>query len=265
MKQEDGKNQANMIPEGEVQCVWVDAGVLSYKICDRNMDCENCPLDKALRGDAGTCLSRRDLGRKGRLSALVERLSRFSVDASRFYHPGHTWTLVESDRRVRVGLDPMLVTLLGVLDGVVLQKPGEKVLRSSSLGEISQGNRFFTVFSPVSGSVREINVEALEAPALVTVSPLEEGWLMTVEPSNLEQDLEHCVTGAGVLSWMLKGLAWVDSYVAPEIDEHRETLGSTLYDGGEFQDGLRDVLSPERYRRLVLGLLAGKNEWNVPP
>jgi hypothetical protein len=29
-------------------CVWMDAGVVNYKLCDRGFDCDRCPLDQAL-------------------------------------------------------------------------------------------------------------------------------------------------------------------------------------------------------------------------
>jgi hypothetical protein len=31
-------------------CVWMRAGVIRFWLCDRDFDCENCPLDAALRG-----------------------------------------------------------------------------------------------------------------------------------------------------------------------------------------------------------------------
>ena len=31
-----------------VRCVWMDAGVVNYKLCDRGYDCERCPLDQGL-------------------------------------------------------------------------------------------------------------------------------------------------------------------------------------------------------------------------
>jgi hypothetical protein len=30
-------------------CVWMRAGVIRFWLCDRDFDCENCPLDAALR------------------------------------------------------------------------------------------------------------------------------------------------------------------------------------------------------------------------
>jgi hypothetical protein len=34
------------------QCVWMQAGVVGYKLCDREFDCDLCPFDAALRGQA---------------------------------------------------------------------------------------------------------------------------------------------------------------------------------------------------------------------
>ena len=36
----------------EVKCIWADSGIIGYKLCDRNFDCENCDLDKVLRKTA---------------------------------------------------------------------------------------------------------------------------------------------------------------------------------------------------------------------
>ena len=37
-------------------CVWMCAGVLRYRLCPNDFDCDNCLLDAALRGDAGQYL-----------------------------------------------------------------------------------------------------------------------------------------------------------------------------------------------------------------
>jgi hypothetical protein len=32
------------------QCVWMQAEVVGYKLCDREFDCDRCPFDAALHG-----------------------------------------------------------------------------------------------------------------------------------------------------------------------------------------------------------------------
>jgi len=40
--------ESKLIPTSAKQCVWVDAGVISYKICTLNYECERCSLHQAL-------------------------------------------------------------------------------------------------------------------------------------------------------------------------------------------------------------------------
>lgn len=37
-------------PAGALPCVWMSAGLVAYKLCDRNFECEGCPFDLAMRG-----------------------------------------------------------------------------------------------------------------------------------------------------------------------------------------------------------------------
>lgn len=37
-------------PEGILPCVWMSAGLIAFKLCDREGECESCPFDRAMRG-----------------------------------------------------------------------------------------------------------------------------------------------------------------------------------------------------------------------
>lgn len=37
-------------PEGVLPCVWMSAGLIAFKLCDREGECESCPFDRAMRG-----------------------------------------------------------------------------------------------------------------------------------------------------------------------------------------------------------------------
>lgn len=38
-------------PSARVEpCVWMSAGLVAYKLCDRGFECESCPFDQAMRG-----------------------------------------------------------------------------------------------------------------------------------------------------------------------------------------------------------------------
>ena len=36
-------------PQHFDKCVWMESGVVSYKLCDFEYNCEACPFDQALR------------------------------------------------------------------------------------------------------------------------------------------------------------------------------------------------------------------------
>jgi hypothetical protein len=35
-----------------LKCVWMQAGNVDYKLCDREYECDECPFDQAIRGGA---------------------------------------------------------------------------------------------------------------------------------------------------------------------------------------------------------------------
>jgi glycine cleavage system H lipoate-binding protein len=37
-----------IIPKDEKRCIWMDAGVVSYKLCPNNYNCNDCPFDAAM-------------------------------------------------------------------------------------------------------------------------------------------------------------------------------------------------------------------------
>lgn len=54
MTPEEGKKpgaaeRLGLIPAGELKCIWMVAGVLSYKLCNRAFQCDSCPLDRVLQ------------------------------------------------------------------------------------------------------------------------------------------------------------------------------------------------------------------------
>jgi glycine cleavage system H protein len=55
--------------------------------------------------------------------------------------------------------------------------------------------------APVSGKVVEVNESVLKKPSLINESPYE-SWVIVVEPSNLEEDLEDLVHGDEVEGWL---------------------------------------------------------------
>ncbi|MGO9481394.1 MAG: glycine cleavage system protein H [Candidatus Kryptoniota bacterium] len=74
------KTISRVIPTGESSCVWVDAGLVSYKLCDSGFECENCGFDHVMRHQSQPASnSLKDL-KSDILPTVRERLSGETAD-----------------------------------------------------------------------------------------------------------------------------------------------------------------------------------------
>ena len=256
-----------LIPKSDKKCVWMELGIVSYKICDRNFQCETCPLDQGLRGKNNIMNHpKREIHRTvdsnikeqsstRKHDSSLEHLLKLKLDEYCYVHPGHCWIKVLKQKRVKIGIDDIVATTLGSIDSVILPLPGEKIVRGGCCGQIIQFEHIFSIVSPLSGQVIEINKELAAFPNELALDPLKKGWMLVIKPDNLEQDLKYCRSGDALLSWYLKEFKWLECKLTEGFQQKYDNIGITLTDGGEISRNLRNYLPRDRYRRLVLNLL----------
>ena len=58
--------------------------------------------------------------------------------------------------------------------------------------------------SPVSGTIVATNEEVLKSPKLVNDDPYGKGWLIVINPTNLEEDMTKLVKGDQAVEWLKK-------------------------------------------------------------
>jgi glycine cleavage system H protein len=246
------------------------AGMLSYKLCKYDLQCEKCPLDWELRNVSATPsfdlvasqewkninseearLTPPWKKEKSGRDLLIEDLSRLNINGSLFYHPGHTWVKVEKADEVRVGLDCFLRGILGKVNVVVLPLSGRRCLQGESLCSIIQEDGILHIISPVSGSILSVNQKLKDQPELITKDPLGEGFLVTLKPKNLQRDQKHLFFGETALSWYQKELERFKAAVISELSPDQKGLGMTMQDGEIKLGDIEKLIDPERYIQLV--------------
>ena len=264
------KNYYQLIPKGDLKCVWMTAGLLSYKLCKYNMQCEKCPLDWELRNvsAAPSFVSAASQERKqidseevrptaswreersGR-GVLTKGLSRSSINGSLFYHPGHTWVKVEKADEVRIGIDSFLGKVIGKVKVIVLPLSGGRFLQGETLCSIIQEEGILHIVFPVSGSILSVNQKLKDQPELLTKDPLGEGFLLTLRPKNLQRDQKHLFFGEAALSWYQKELERFKAAVIPELSPEQKGVGMTMQDGQIRLGEIEELIDPERYIQLL--------------
>ena len=97
------------------------------------------------------------------------------------YSSEHEWARVEGDGVVEVGITHYAQDTLGDVVFVELPEVGSQVGQFDKFGEIESVKAVSDLFSPVSGTVAEVNEMLEQAPELVNADPYGDGWIMRVE------------------------------------------------------------------------------------
>jgi glycine cleavage system H protein len=239
----------------------MDAGLITYKLCNYDYDCEACPFDKEMRqsGPGLRPSPRKALPSKAAVGPQAQGLE---VRQGCFYHSGHTWAepLVGSEgERVRVGLDAFAALILPRVKDAILPSQGSAIEQDHVFCWLVCGSTTLPLLAPVSGTVVAANRKLRALPRLVTSEPHGEGWLVEVEPSDLARDLERLQQGDAAASWMARErrkferlaslLGWSTSL--ERGPPGRSRLGLTLANGGERVIDKADAVSINRYMELI--------------
>lgn len=99
------------------------------------------------------------------------------------YSKDHEWVRVESGVAV-VGITDYAQNSLGDVVYVELPKANDEFATNESFGSVESVKAVSEVFSPVSGTVVEVNTTLNDEPEKVNEDPYGEGWMIRIRMSN---------------------------------------------------------------------------------
>jgi glycine cleavage system H lipoate-binding protein len=163
-----------------------------------------------------------------------------------FFDKTHTWVYMEEEGDVKVGVDDFLQHLTGTLSRVAMLEPGTKIRKGERiLTLISQGKQL-TIYSPVTGTIRELNALVDGDSSLLNSAPYHEGWIYRIEPSNWKRELSFLMVGATYTDWIRNELARLRDFFSMSLTVKKAGLQPVIIqDGGEITDHVLANLGPE--------------------
>ena len=111
------------------------------------------------------------------------------------YTSDHEWARLE-DGRVTVGLTDFAQDALGDVVFVQLPTIGDAVNKAGELGEVESTKSVSQIYSPVGGTVVEVNSSLSDEPERVNSDPYGDGWLCVIDASDLGE-LDALLDAAG--------------------------------------------------------------------
>ena len=129
------------------------------------------------------------------------KVNDYEVPENLYYHKEYLWAKVEEDGKVKIGLIDYAQKQINDVIYVELPSVGDSVTKDEPFGILESVKAVSDLISPVSGTIESVNEELDSKPELLNEDPYGEGWILVVEPSNLEEDLKALLSSDAAVEW----------------------------------------------------------------
>jgi len=229
------------------KCVWMWAGLLTYRLCDRGYACDGCPVEQLFHPAARAVEVPRP--------AVVARVPvGASARQDRFHDAQHLWLRVLPAGRIQIGLDPVATRLLGASETVETVAAGTRLRRGDPAISVNLGGETIRFASPVAGEVlRAHRVRAGRIGSMLR-HPYSRAWLLILGVPRLGKQLQSFLFGRNA------GLRLAQDWSAIQqeclaLASHSTPWAPILPDGGELDvarlGGLVGPAYPQLVRRWI--------------
>ncbi|MBF0510500.1 MAG: glycine cleavage system protein GcvH [Deltaproteobacteria bacterium] len=119
-----------------------------------------------------------------------------------YYHEEHSWAKVDEDGNVIVGMSDFFQKEAGDVVFIDLPEEGDEVEQGDVCGKIQSRKWIGKLCSPVSGEIISINEALEDDTTLINRDPYGDGWILVIEPSELDEELKELYHGDKVGPWI---------------------------------------------------------------
>jgi len=109
------------------------------------------------------------------------------------YTKEHEWIRIEGNTGT-IGITNYAVETLGDITFVEFLQEGEKVAQFQRIGTIESVKAASDIYTPLSGKIISCNPKVVESPEIINSSPYNEGWLVTIELENADQEIKNLMS-----------------------------------------------------------------------
>lgn len=116
------------------------------------------------------------------------------------YHQEHEWVRLEG-KRATVGISDFAQDALGDIVFLDLPKVGAAVKAGQQIGEVESTKTTSTIYTPVSGTVVQINNDLKDHPEIVNSDPYGKGWIAIIDLADAKE-VEQLMTASQYESFL---------------------------------------------------------------
>jgi len=163
-----------------------------------------------------------------------------------YFGKTHSWAFMRKNGSVRIGIDDFLQHITGKITRVELKGAGEEVKKGELLMSIVRKGKLLNIYSPITGTITEVNKNLETNSSLLNSSPYSDGWVYLIEPTNWGLEIQYLLI-AEKYKEALKGefMRLKDFFTTLIKANSHDFAYITMQDGGELIDNPLAELEPE--------------------
>ena len=223
----------------------MEAGLVEYRLCDRNLQCETCELDQALRHPVPA--SRPWPTTANHNADLLGMLRQLSFNPSAWY--GRSFWVVEhaEANALHLGLNDTAVKLLPEILETIIPCCGSLVQAYQPAFYFATHQGLLTLRSPLNGTVMQINQNLMAELSRYKQAPTGTIRLTTLAPASSESIEHSWLNGRDAIEFLRQQQETVLDRFSQYLYAHQAELGQTSHDGGVQIEDLETAIGSSRY------------------
>lgn len=252
-----------------LKCIWMCAGIVNYKLCFNDFDCENCKFDQVMRGildqenhysTAGTSNIPSDQPLKiTHIDKLVNQtihhlISDCKIHLDRFYHNSQLWFKLETADIFQIGIEKLLLKVLEPVERIIAPQTGKFYQKGQLIAWIIRKGKTFPLHTPLKGVVVEIN-ENLALPKYKDHFE-EDSYLFKMKYGNSKDEVQNICGEIRGINCYIDNVKIIRQHLKKAFQNNSlEDIGTTFTDGGILENNLEKILGEKIFQELIFRLL----------
>jgi len=162
-----------------------------------------------------------------------------------YFGKTHSWAFMKKNGLVRIGIDDFLQHITGRITRVELKAKGETVKKGELLLSIIRKGKLLNIYSPISGTITEVNKSLETNSSLLNSSPYSDGWIYMIEPTNWGLEIQYLMIAEKYKEALKDEFLRLKAFFTTLLKSHSNDLAYvTMQDGGELIDNPLAELDP---------------------
>ena len=128
------------------------------------------------------------------------KVDNYEVPEDLYYSNDFEWIKIEGDK-VRMGITDYAQKQLREIVYAELPEAGTEVKQNEPYGTLESVKAVSDLVAAVSGTVEEVNAEVQSKPEILNEDPYVKGWLILVNPANLQAELANLMDFDKAVEW----------------------------------------------------------------